>query len=275
MIIKQNKKELYWNIVSEDEMKKMLKTAKVDYKKAIKNMKITDYQKDYILNEKVRGKVTELIVKKNKIKNPRVLDIGAGFGALGISLARNFNTTSIDVNPSTLKFIEYRAQQEKVNLKVKKINHLFYGLPFEDKSFDIVVMNGVLEWVASSIEGDVKTIQETILKDISRILKKNGTLVWGIENRLAWDWMKGKTSHVSIKYIDLMPRWLANIISMKKKGQKYRTYIYSKPTYKKMLKKVGLNEIEFYTAYPTYQKPKTILKNKNPFVNSFIIFSKK
>ena len=72
-----------------------------------------------------------------------------------------------------------------------------------------------------------------------------------------------------------MPRWLANIISMKKKGQKYRTYIYSKPTYKKMLKKVGLNEIEFYTAYPTYQKPKTILKNKNPFVNSFIIFSKK
>ena len=46
MIIKQNKKELYWNIVSEDEMKKMLKTAKVDYKKAIKNMKITDYQKD-------------------------------------------------------------------------------------------------------------------------------------------------------------------------------------------------------------------------------------
>ncbi len=72
-----------------------------------------------------------------------------------------------------------------------------------------------------------------------------------------------------------MPRFLANIISLAKTKKPYRTYIYSKLTYKKMLYSIGFKKIKFYTAFPTYQKPEKIYPNKNPFVNSFIIISLK
>jgi len=276
MIIKPSKKKLYWNIVSEKEMNKMLKIARKDYKKAVNDMPISDYTKDYILNEKLRGKkIIKLIKGKNKVQKPMVLDIGAGFGGVSIPLAREFNVTSVDVNPYTLQFIEYRAKQENINIKTKQIEQLAFGLPFKDNSFDVIVMIGVLEWVACGVKGNVEKIQENILLEVNRILKKGGLFVFGIENRFAWDWMKGKTSHTPIKYIDLMPRKIADIACLKKRGEKYRTYIYGKIGYKKLLDKTNFKDIQFYTAYPTYQKPKRISKNLSPFVNSFIIFSRK
>jgi len=275
MIIKSRGKKVYWNIVSEEEMKKMLEIAKRDYKKAIEKMPIRDYTKDYILNEKKRGKIIELILKFVKGKEKKVLDVGAGFGAVTLALSRNFDTTAVDVNPFTLKFIKYRAKQEKLKIKTKLINHIYYGLPFKKETFDVVLMNGVLEWVGEGVEGDVVEIQKKVLEEIKRVLKKQGFLFLAIENRIALDWFKGKTSHVPIKYIDLLPRKLANFISKRKLKKEFRTYIYTKLGYKKLLKKVGFKNIRFYTAHPTYQKPEKIYKNKNPFVNSFIIVAEK
>jgi len=276
MIIKSKNKNLYWNIISEKEMKNVLKVAKKNWKKAVCEMNIGNYTKDYIINEKKRGKIINLILKKikeNNIKNPKVLDIGAGFGAISIGLARKFDTTSIDVNPYTLKFIKYRAEQEKVKINLKKIKNLVYGLPI--KAFDIIVMNGVLEWVGCDLKGDVESIQKKALKNVFKVLKKKGLLFLAIENRLAFDWFKGKTSHVPIKFIDLIPRKLADWVSLKKRGEKFRVYIYSKWKYKTILKNIGFKKIKFYTAYPNYQKPIKISRNINPFVNSFIIIAEK
>ena len=277
MIIKKKGRDIYWNIVSEKEMKRILEIAKKDYKKAIESMKISDYTKDYILNEKKRGKVVELIKKYKKDKKNKALDIGAGFGAVSIALARNFDTTIVDVNPYTLKFIEYRAKQEKIKIKTKKIKHIFYGLPFKDNSFDVVLMNGVLEWVGVGVGGEVWEIQKKALEEVYRVVKDEGIFVLAIENRLALDWLK-KTSHIPIKYIDYMPRFLANLICKIKRGEEFRTYIYSKWGYEKLLKKAGFSDTEFYVAYPTYQKPEKIRKFsrwKDFFANSFVIVVKR
>jgi len=271
-IINKTKKDYYWDSVP----KNVLQEAKKNWKKSVKLMNKSDYLKDYILNENLRGKLADFMEKKLRIsKKSKILDIGAGMGALTIALSRRFNVSATDTNPSTLKFVKYRAEQEKVNLTLYKVPQLHKGIPFREKSFDVVVMNGVLEWVAKGVKGDVRKIQEDVLKEIFRIIKQEGLFIFSIENRLACDWFKGKKSHSSVKYIDLFPRWIADKICLMKKGEKYKTYIYSRGTYEKMLKKVGFKDIKFYTAYPSYQKPKKIVPNKNLFVNSFIIVARK
>ncbi len=275
MIIRKKGKKIYWNTIPKDDMGSMLKIAKKDYKKAINMLDIDNYGKDYILNEKKRGKISKIVEKYNTKKNAKLLDIGAGYGAVSLSLARKFNTTSVDVNKETLQFVKYRANQEKVKIKTKRINNLIHGLPFKNKEFDIIVMNGVLEWTPCRLEGNPRKIQLEILKNINKKLKQKGFFFLAIENRYAKDWFKGKKSHTQIKYIDLLPRKLADIVCNRKKGHSFRTYIYSRKGYKKLLSEAGFKIKKIYTAYPTYQKPEKIYPNKSFFVNSFIIVCEK
>lgn len=274
-----SKQNYYYSVfpLKEKEMKDFLKIARKNWRLAVLRLKTSDYFKDFILNEKVRGKLAEFMEKKLKIKKEsHVLDIGAGTGPLTIALARKFKTSATDANFLSLKFIKYRAEQEKVKIDLYKTGTLDRGLPFKDESFDVIVMNGVLEWVAVGLKkGKVQELQLKALKEVFRVLKKNGTFILAIENRFALDWFKGKTSHMPIKFIDLMPRKIANIVCRIKSGKEFRAYIYSKFGYKKMLKDANFRKLEFYEAFPTYQKPKWIRKTKNFFANSFIIVGKK
>ncbi|MBU3912997.1 MAG: class I SAM-dependent methyltransferase [Nanoarchaeota archaeon] len=275
-----SKEEYYYDIasMSREEMEKFLKKSNRDWKKAVKNSKISGYMKDMILNEKVRGKLAMLLEKELKIpKTAKVLDIGAGMGALTLALARKFNVSATDANLLSLKFVKQRAEQEKVKLKLYKTSPLHKGLPFKKSSFDVVIMNGVLEWVAYGFEykKSAKNIQESVLKNIFQILRKDGIFVLAIENRVALDWFRGKTSHMPVKYIDLLPRKLADVLCRIKLKQPFRTYIYTKYGYKKLLKNAGFRSIDFYEAQPNYQKPKLITKSKNLLANSYIIISKK
>jgi len=278
-IINTTNKEYFWDSISED----ILKKAKKNWRKAVFSMKLRKYMRDYIINEQVRGKLAEFMERKLKITGgKKVLDIGCGMGALTIALARRFKTSATDTNLSTLRFVKYRAEQKKVNLNLYKTAQLHkkHGLPFKKEKFDVVVMNGVLEWVALNAGEDVGVaqIQEKVLKKIFKILKKKSIFILAIENRLALDWFKGKTSHINIKFIDLMPRFVGNLICKLRTGKPYRTYIYSKFGYERILKNVGFKDIKFYVAEPSYQKPKNIRKAdrfSDLFAKSYIIVCRK
>lgn len=279
-LVKLSKEDYYYDIcsLSKKEMEKFLIEARKNWKKAVQKAKISDYMKDMILNEKVRGKLVGFMEKELKIaKKSKVLDIGAGMGALTLAIARRFKTSATDANLLSLKFVKYRAEQEKVRLNLYKTSPLHKGLPFKKESFDVVVMNGVLEWVAVGFPniGRVKKVQEKVLKEVNRILKEKGILILAIENRLAIDWFKGKTSHTNIKYIDLVPRRIADIISLIKTRRRFKNYIYSKRGYKKLLRKTDFSDLIFYEAFPNYQKPQKIRKTRNLFINSFIIVARK
>ncbi len=60
----------------------------------------------------------------------------------------------------------------------------FLRLPFPDASVDIVLLNGVLEWMgAAVINVSPARIQLEALKEIRRVLKPEGVIYIGIENR--------------------------------------------------------------------------------------------
>ena len=54
--------------------------------------------------------------------------------------------------------------------KIKKVHGMAQKIPFKDNYFDMVILNGVLEWVGAQTKtGDPLQIQKNCLKEIKRI----------------------------------------------------------------------------------------------------------
>ena len=208
-------------------------------------------------DEERRNLSTFLPVKKDAI----VLDYGCGVGGISFNLAKSCkHVYSIDQSIFRTRFIKSRYEHTAVS----NITAICAGssrfLPFPKDSFDIVVMNGVLEWMPISMDGNPYQIQINALTEINRVLKKGGALYLAIENRFGYRYViqrKGDSHNQKkkkVQYITLFPRFLSNIYSHIIIGQPYRCYLYSYFGYKRMLKKTNFSKCDFYFPYPDHNK---------------------
>jgi len=191
----------------------------------------------------------------------RVLDAGCMWGGVAVPVSQYCDKVfAVDKTNETLSFL--------------KINYL----PFPDNYFDVVILDGVLEWVAFDQEvileeqwGKKRTdyvtyskspreVQIEVLKELNRVLKNNGVLCIGIENSIGYQYLAGyPDDHVNLKYVSFLPRFFANYITKKKLNCEYRTYIYSLKGYRSLLQDSGFDNIEFYGAFPHYIAPTEII----------------
>ena len=88
-----------------------------------------------------------------------------------------------------------RFRQEELG-NVKPLRSSLWILPFADSSFDVVAMNGVLEWVATGQSGDPREIQERALKNAFRLLRPGGCFTW--ESRTAMLWGTSSATRIPI-----------------------------------------------------------------------------
>ena len=122
--------------------------------------RIFDFGIDYWEN-----KLQELNLKKDGID---VLEVGSGNGQWLIAFSRFANRVE-GVEPG-YEIIEYSREKLKeygVDKKVNVTQSFAEELPFEDKSFDLLFCSGVFMF----------TNQEKALKEFSRVLRDNGTVV--------------------------------------------------------------------------------------------------
>src|ERR1019366_6661450 len=98
------------------------------------------------------------------------------------------------------------------------------ALPLADKSFDLVVCNGVLEWVGEwDLQGDPRSAQLRFLRSICRLLKDDGGLVIGIEIRIGYDNFLGRLDRSGLPYTGLVPRRLASFLLRHNSSSHHRT----------------------------------------------------
>ena len=121
-------------------------------------------------------------------------------------------------------------------------------------------------------------MQLNALKEIHDLLKNRGILYIGIENRFGYNYLLGGPDHNGLRFVSLMPRFLANFISKKITGESYINYQYSIWGYRKLLKEVGFQKIDFYAPLPQYRLPFFYLPLNNTnalnyfFNNLFYLF---
>jgi SAM-dependent methyltransferase len=135
-----------------------------------------------------------------------------------------------------------------------------WALPFAADSFDLVAMNGVLEWVAEGRGGNPGHLQEAALRNVARMLRPGGYLYLGIENRLCVGYFVGYPDpHCGLPFVTILPRLLAHWYARKRGQNGYRNYLYSSRGYRKLLRKAGFSRVEVYLALPSYNQPKALI----------------
>lgn len=208
----------------------------------------------------------------------RILDAGSMWGGVTLPVAQHCGEIyALDKTIETLSFLKTRAQQMGFK-NVHVVASPLQNLPFPDDFFDLVILNGVLEWVAfdqpmilekhlgkkrtdtKSYSKNPRQMQIDVLLELNRIIKPGGHIFVAIENSIGYQYLAGlPDNHVNLKYVSFLPRFLANIITKWKLNCEYRTYTYSLFGYRSLLKDSRYGDIKFYGAFPHYIAPSYIL----------------
>jgi SAM-dependent methyltransferase len=185
-----------------------------------------------------------------------VLDTGCGWGTIAFPLASQCKLVyALEPIPERLRFMAIRANQDRIN-NILPIQGILPDLPFGEPMFDLVVMNGVLEWLGLSGDQTVNPVimQKAALQQIAKVLKPGGHLYVGIENRFGAKYIGGfPDDHTKLRFVTPVPRFAANLISQHRRGEDFRVYTHSFWTLKKLLTQAGFNQINFYNPHPDYK----------------------
>lgn len=99
--------------------------------------------KDVLIPRPETEELVDLILKRNTLKNPNILDVGTGSGCIAISLAAEIpssTVTAIDISKDALSIAEGNAESNGVSVHFKELDFLTNAGSIKD-IFDIIVSN--------------------------------------------------------------------------------------------------------------------------------------
>jgi SAM-dependent methyltransferase len=201
----------------------------------------------------------------------KVLDLGAGTGTNAHALGMHYrDVIALEPVLERIEFMRHRFSQEALT-NVKPLRSSLWVLPFAPDTFDLVAMNGVLEWVATGRTEDPEELQKQALRNAFRLLRPDGYLYIGIENRYGLGYFVGyRDPHCGLPWVTILPRALAHWYARRKgHAEGYRNYLYSSRGYRRLLESAGFNRIEVYLALPSYNHPRFLIPLADPLFNYY------
>jgi 2-polyprenyl-6-hydroxyphenyl methylase / 3-demethylubiquinone-9 3-methyltransferase len=122
------------------------------------------------------GWIVSEMMRRDFVKNIRVLDVGCGAGFLANELAlHGYGITGVDFSEPALEVARRHDSTGTVDYRCGNA----YGMEFGDRTFDVVCAMDFLEHVDNP---------EQVVREISRVLKSGGLFFFYTFNRgfLAW-----------------------------------------------------------------------------------------
>jgi ubiquinone/menaquinone biosynthesis C-methylase UbiE len=246
--------DFYAGELSQNDMRKLIeKIDSLGYSEGLRRLYVDyPYLREYIGEDKRGDWICHCFSSRNN-NNRRCLDIGSGLGNLSEMLSHYYDEVySLEAVPERIEFQKRRFKNSNVsNVTVVRGNAL--ELPFPDDYFDLVVCNGVLEWVGTmNTDRPPREVQLSFLREVKRVLSDKGCLYIGIENRF------GRAANFLVKRYGRsggMYRDTSKRENKKEWRVGYRTYnTYSIKGYNSLFREAGF-KFKSYWAFPSYNKP--------------------
>lgn len=188
------------------------------------------------------------------LKGKRVLDLGAGYGALAVPIeGRGSRVVAMDILEDRLRVARLRGEMT-VGRPLRIVGADAFQsprLPFADRSFDVVLINGVLEYAGLARGISPDQVQARVLGEAYRILMPGGWIYWAIENRYSITYLYGP-GHDGLWWSSLLPRRVAGWYAHLMRGQPYRM---CEPSYfqlRALLRQAGFRAIRVYGGVMNY-----------------------
>jgi SAM-dependent methyltransferase len=190
----------------------------------------------------------------------RALDVGAGSGVIAQALSEHFDrVVAIEHAAEWSEFMRRRFAQDDVG-NVDVVLGSAVPLPFATDTFDLVVVNGVLEWIPEASTGDTpREAQLNFLRDVRRVLRPGGALGIAIENRICLWNLAGAAPHGEPPYAVILPRAVAAWYTRRVQRREYRNWIYTFWGYKRLLRAAGFRDVLIQQVQPNYYAPQEVL----------------
>lgn len=194
----------------------------------------------------------------------RVLDVGCGMGGNTFALCDLVKeVVAFDLSWMRAKFVQLRAKEEQKN-NIQVFCGDFMELPLPEGQFDVIIFNGILEWIGQSMKfADPYDVQVWVMQKCYRLLKPGGRFYIGIENRWAFSYLTGSLDHIGLRWTSWMPRFIARPYTKWRLGKDYRTYTHGQPGYVKLLNKGGFNNVRVMMPYPGYNDQRVLIPFEN------------
>jgi SAM-dependent methyltransferase len=192
------------------------------------------------------------------IDGAQVLEIGPGFGQFTDRIARRAEEVSaLEIDPVQAEFIQEKLRQEGISNATVTIGGGDCRLPYRDASFDLVILNLVLEWCASASAEPHEEVQRRLLREIRRVLRPGGKFYVATKNRFALRYLVGKPDehYHNMRFGSALPRRLADRLH----GRRSRGRLYSWRGLKGMLGECGFHVEQSWWAAPEMRFPESMV----------------
>jgi len=188
-----------------------------------------------------------------------VLDIGAGWGAVSIPLAKRAQRViSVDADITRLRFASLRARSLHLDNLVF-VHADITKLRLRSHVFDAATAIGAMEWIPDPMRNSPPyEAQLDFLGRIHNTLREGGILVMAIENRLSIQYFFGITDHGDLPFTPLLPRRIANAVTKVWNKKPYSHLTHTAASYRRLLESAGFRSTTFYAAIPGYKQPSAI-----------------
>jgi len=258
-VLRFREQSQYWGEISREEMTTLVERAiRIGWRSALEEgyRDLIPYnRKVYVEREARRADWKRLLPVERSWK---VLDAGCGLGSITASLARDVSEIhAFDAATERAEFCAIRAAQEEVG-HVQVCVADFFEAPYQAGYFDLVILNGVLEWLAEfRTEGNPERVQIDGLRRVARFLKPGGYLYLAIENRFGLNYLLGrKDPHSGLRFATILPRAVSNLYSRIVLRKPYRVYIHSPKALSRLVTEAGFDVIRQYYPAPHYHLPR-------------------
>jgi GT2 family glycosyltransferase/cytochrome c-type biogenesis protein CcmH/NrfG/SAM-dependent methyltransferase len=218
--------------------------------------KIKDWPSNYHFSAKRAN-----IFRALDFLNPdsKVLELGAGCGAITRFLGEKFTEVhAVEGNPYRANIARERCRDLE-NVKIFCTN--IQDASFENQ-YDIVTLIGVLEYAPLFFQ-DLAQLSEaslSLLERTRRALKKSGTLILAIENRIGLKYWSGCKEDHTGKLFEGLHGY----------PQGHSAITYSKNEIHALLKAANFEFIEYYFPFPDYKLSDVILRDVPNFGRYYI-----